>query len=73
MTLIAQALASATTWTRATALGVVGIGAADAWHFHVFGTNTDLTLIVGAAAALGVHVATQAAIAAAAQSGNPPA
>ncbi|HUY25411.1 MAG TPA: hypothetical protein VMV09_08945 [Candidatus Saccharimonadales bacterium] len=71
MNVLGQALASATTWTRFTALTVIGLGAADSFHYHVWGTSTDLVLIAGAAAALGVHVATQAA--AAAPSANPPA
>ncbi len=74
MNLVASAISSATTWTRFTALSVIGLGAADSFHYHVWGTSTDLVLISGAAAALGVHVATQAAAkAAAASSTTPPA
>jgi len=72
MNLLTTALGSATTWTRATAFMVMGAGLADAWHFHTLGVSTDLVFFTGAAAALGVHVATQAAAAAAANA-NPPA
>ena len=72
MNLLANAIASATTWTRFTAMAVIGLGAADSFHYHVWGTATDLVLIVGAASALGVHLAMQAASAAAAAK-TPPA
>ena len=72
MNLLAAALGSAVTWTRTTAFVIMGAGLADIWHFHSMGTNVDLVLIVGAASALGVHLAMQASAAAAAAK-NPPA
>ena len=72
MNLLATAIASATTWTRVTALIIMGAGLADIWHFRQMGTNVDLVLIVGAAAALGVHLAMQSSAAKAAASTTPP-
>ena len=71
MNLLAQAMASGTTWTRLTALVVIALGAVDSFVFHRWGTNTDLVMIVGAAAALGVHVAMTASAAAAAKAQGP--
>jgi len=72
MKTLANALGSATTWTRTTGLLIIGIGASDAWRFHAFGTSTDLVFITGAAAGLGVHLAMQSSAAKAAASTTPP-
>ena len=60
MKLLANAIGSPTTWTRFTALVVIALGALDSFVFHRWGTSTDLVMIVGSAAALGVHVAMSA-------------
>lgn len=70
MTSLGSLVGSYKVGPRTMGLLVFGAGAADAWHFHTFGTSTDLTFIVAAASALGVHVANQAS--AAAKASQPP-
>ena len=55
-------LISADVGVRIGALLAIGIGLADAWHFHALGSTldaakmVDLVFLVGGFAALGVHL-----------------
>lgn len=64
--MVARALASGTTWARGAATFASGFAVADLWRFHALGTTADLTVLGAALGALGLHVAFQAGVTAAA-------